>query len=411
MLRKDLFISILLLSAALSCQKKSDDDPAPQPTAETPLTNPPTEPTDPVNPPPTPVAETVLTYAAAQDWLCLPGQADVCAAEPSTSEMLADATFAAVPPDPSADESVDCFYVHPTSDLSVKAGNSENFEYLEPVQQLAQMQAAPFRGACKIYAPLYHQVTIGTYALPADEQEPFLTRAATDVLNAFDYYMQNYNQGRKIVFIGHSQGSEMITRVLQQRFDLDPLMRSKLILAIIPGFAVHAPFGTAVGSSFSNIPACTTAGETSCVIAFRSYQNDTAYLGNGSIALLELEEEVCVNPATLDDPLLSVDDRRSARAPLLGTLLPPPQWVSDSIKAVATPTPFVKVNAAYSAACDAGPDPRNRYLSIEENLPDTDPRHGIVLMDSDALKGLTGLHTLDMQFPMAELVKLVKSRR
>ncbi|RZA12843.1 MAG: DUF3089 domain-containing protein, partial [Proteobacteria bacterium] len=269
----------------------------------------------------------------------------------------------------------------------------------------------PFQGSCRIYAPLYSQVTVGTYVLPEDERRPYLDIAATDVRNAFDFYMANFNRGRKIVLIGHSQGSEMLSQLLKSRFDADPAMRAKLLLAILPGFGIHAPVGKTVGGTFANIPACSTAGETGCVIAYRSFKEGTDYLGDGSIALLELEEEVCVNPAALDNATLSVEDRRQTRLPLAGTLLPPTAWLSDAIRVVGSPTPFVLTSGSYNAACRSGPDPRNRYLSIDENLPDSDPRHGIVLMDSEPLTGITGLHRLDLQFPMTELVNLVRARR
>ncbi len=357
-----------------------------------------------------PTDDSQLNYADESRWLCLPDRSDACSSVPATSELLADGSFAAIPAS-AVDDSVDCFYVHPTSDLSIKAGNSENFEYLEPVQQLAQMQAAPFRGTCRIFAPLYHQVTIGTYVLPDDERQPYLDRAAADVRTAFDYYMANFNRGRKLVLIGHSQGSEMLSIILKEKFDTNAALRSQLLLAIIPGFAIHVPLGAARGGTFTNLPACQAAGEVGCVIAYRSYKKNTFYLGDGSIKLLDNEEELCVNPATLDNAALTANDRRSDRASLIGTLLPPPGWISDSTRKVSSPTPFVLANTAYSSACASGPDPRNRYLSIDENLPASDSRHGLVLLDSEALTGITGLHTLDLQFPMAELINLVRARR
>jgi hypothetical protein len=385
-----MFLS-LSLAVTVSCKKDSDDDDA----VITPGS----------------ADGTQAEYADEKKWLCLPGRDDTCSTEPATNELLTDGSFAAVAPNPTPDESVDCFYVHPTSDLSVEAGNSKNFEYLEPVEELAKMQAAPFHGSCRIFAPLYRQMTIGSYVLPEEGRKDFKDIAFRDVLNAFDYYMANFNQGRKFVLIGHSQGSEMLSLVMKERIDPVPALRSKLILAILPGFAVHTPIAKAVGGTFANIPACTTAGEVGCVIAFRSFKSGTTYLGDGTISLLTLEEELCVNPATLDDPALSVDDRRKNRVTLGGTLLPPPSQLSDAIRSVSSPTPFVLTKGAYSAACDSGPDPRNRFLSIEEALPDSDLRHGIVLLDAEPLNGVTGLHRLDMQFPMAELVKLVRARR
>ena len=300
----------LLIGAHAGCSKKSSDDVAPVV-------------------PPSSSDGTARDYANQQNWLCLPGREDVCSAPLNANELLADGTFGLFDPNPTPDESVDCFYVHPTSDLSVKAGNSENFEYLAPVEELATMQASPFRSVCRLFAPLYRQVTIGTYVLPKDEQKPYLDVAASDVQQAFDHYMTHHNAGRKIVFIGHSQGSEMISILLKARFDDVPAMRSQLLLAIVPGFGLQAPIGTPVGGTFTNIPACTTAGEVGCVVSFRTYKNGTAYLGDGNISLLEMEEEICVNPGTLDISSLSAEDRRTAEVPLTASLLPPSDWISE----------------------------------------------------------------------------------
>lgn len=65
---------------------------------------------------------------------------------------------------------------------------------------------------------------------------------------AFDYYMSHDNGGRKIVLIGHSQGAELVKRLLQDRFDTFPTMRKKLALAIIAGAPVYVPAGSTRGA-------------------------------------------------------------------------------------------------------------------------------------------------------------------
>ncbi len=52
--------------------------------------------------------------------------------------------------------------------------------------------------------------------------------------SAFQDYLQNDNDGRPIVFIGHSQGAAMLIKLLAQMVDKATL-RSKLVMAVILG--------------------------------------------------------------------------------------------------------------------------------------------------------------------------------
>ena len=46
--------------------------------------------------------------------------------------------------------------------------------------------------------------------------------AYADVKRAFDYYLENYNNGRPIIIAGHSQGSGHGMRILKEYFDDKP---------------------------------------------------------------------------------------------------------------------------------------------------------------------------------------------
>ncbi len=127
---------------------------------------------------------------------------------------------------------------------------------------------------------------------------------------------------------------------------------------------------------------------------------------------------MCVNPATLDDPTLSPDARRNGRALLQGTLLMPAANSSGFVRNDAQTASFTRLSGAYSGACATATDPRMRFFSIREEMAATDPRHGIVKLTPNVLDqigqiliGDVGLHVLDMQFPMQDMVSLVAARR
>ena len=118
---------------------------------------------------------------------------------------------------------------------------------------VAASQAARFRETCAVYAPLYRQVTIGSY-LHEDTLESRLAFAFSDVEAAFRAYLAKYNRGRPIVLIGHSQGADMVIRLLQRVFDGDPAIRARLVVAMPIGWDVEVAKGKTVGATFANIP-------------------------------------------------------------------------------------------------------------------------------------------------------------
>ena len=357
-------------------------------------------------------------YADAQRWVCLPGRDDACSRDLGAIQLLADGSSLPVPPHAATTSQVDCFYVYPTAGLNLIPGNFDPYKTdTRAIEAAAAAQAASFGSACRVFAPQYRQASIGAYALPEFVRQLYIQVAASDVLAAFDYYVANYNQGRKIVLIGHSQGSEMLVKLIQGRFENSPELRGKLRLGILAGFPVNVPVGQKLGGTFSHVPVCTLPGETGCFIAFGSYVEGSNPASDTRIPTPAGQERVCVNPATLDDPLLSPDARRNGRKLLQATLLMPAADSQGFVRDDAQTQSFTRLNGAYSGACVAASDARMRYFSIREELALTDPRHGIVKLHDTPLDqvlqlliGDVGLHVLDMQFPMQDMVSLVAAR-
>ncbi|MBW2189004.1 MAG: DUF3089 domain-containing protein, partial [Deltaproteobacteria bacterium] len=200
---------------------------------------------------------------------------------------------------------VDCFYVYPSINFSPEPGNTEVlFPHSEESIVIVSVQAAPYRGACRLFAPLYHQMSEFTYLAFYNQVETteYHQRAYGDVVEAFEYYMRNHNKGRGFILIGHSQGSQMLTKLLEEKFDGDEALRGQLVSALLTGPAnrIQVLEGEVTAGSFANIPLCTSATETGCIIAFDAnaagvdtfYQSTNLYPPPSARA--------CVNPASID---------------------------------------------------------------------------------------------------------------
>jgi hypothetical protein len=247
-------------------------------------------------------------YASKDLWLCRPDiENDRCdTADLSMTEIRPDGSHVTSEVARNPDAKVDCFYVYDTVNPSSEAGNTEVLvPHPDSVIRAVFRNGAHYRGVCRMFAPLYHQMSNGTYYQFVFSWEPteYFQRAYDDVVEAFEYYIRNHNDGRDFVLVGNGQGSHIFKRLLQDKVDNDEALRGHLLSAVLlnNGGAVQVPEGERVGGSFVNIPLCTSVTETGCVIAFDAVAN-----GPGSIPSLQAGPveppmaRVCVNPASFD---------------------------------------------------------------------------------------------------------------
>lgn len=245
-------------------------------------------------------------FAPPSAWLCRPDiESDECdKADLTFTEIRADGSTTTGDVPLNADAPVDCFYVYHTVNNSDVPGNTEMPSATDPDVVAALIkQGAHFRGVCRMFAPLYRQMTLGVYfahRFGAWKETEFFEKAYGDVVDAFDYYMENFNDGRGIVLLGASQGPMMLATLLEERFDDDEALRSQLVSAIFGGpcGAIQVPAGQIVGGTYENIPLCASATETGCIVAFDALAADVSgSICNAYPALPT--QRACVNPGSV----------------------------------------------------------------------------------------------------------------
>jgi hypothetical protein len=216
-------------------------------------------------------ASTSSTLSAAHTvWLCKPGTAgDPCTIPLGATSVAASGKSTYVPARAASAPSADCFYVYPTVSTE-KTINSDLA--VQPAEIVAaEDQASRFSQVCRVWAPMYRQVTLQGLAQGYGFKRKYIDIALTSLESSFEGYLAHYNDGRPIVFIGHSQGAAMLILMLEQLVDGNASLRDRMVSAIILGGNVEVPTGKLVGGSFRHIPACTSATELHCVIAYSSF--------------------------------------------------------------------------------------------------------------------------------------------
>ena len=355
-------------------------------------------------------------YRNTASWLCRPdvgklGQADPCSGDVSVSRVAADAVVTLDMLPAATKPAIDCFYVYPT----VSTDPTPNSDMIaDPAEtNVAQVQAAPFRQACRVFAPLYRQVTLATLRdrmmgkpVTADP-----TLGYKDVSAAFADYMKHDNKGRGVVLIGHSQGSGVLKTLIQNEIE-GKLVASQVIAAYLAGTNILVPTGKDVGGDFKSTPLCRTPTQTGCAVAWVTFRDTMAVppasrFGRPPTTAPAGMAAACTNPAALAGGRVTVRPLMVNRAGIVDNGAPAPKWA----KGRNIYTPFVALPGLLSAECMARDDAN--VLSVGINADAADPRtdtiNGDVVTGGQVVEAW-GLHLIDMQVVMEDLVDLAKTQ-
>jgi hypothetical protein len=333
-------------------------------------------------------APTPTDYSQDANWLCRPGRQDACATNLDAMAYDAKGAKTAQPFVAATDPAIDCFYVYPT--VSRQASTYSDLKPDASEINVAQVQAARFRAKCRVFAPMYRQVTLAGLnasfkpgAAPVDFSTPY-----ADVRDAWRAYLAHDNHGRGVVLIGHSQGSILLTRLIAEEIDAKPIAR-QLVSALLPGdIGLLVPVGKDVGGTFKATPLCRAPTQTGCVLVWNTYaEDDASFPRFFGVSHVPGMVAACVNPAAL-----------AGGSGLLDAYLHKPSI------APANDPPWVEVVGQLSAECRH--DPAGDVLRVRVEPGPNAALLKIVLTRSTLGDGW-GLHILDPNLPMGNLVELV----
>jgi Protein of unknown function (DUF3089) len=140
------------------------------------------------------------TAGAKTVWLCRPGQhPDPGTPGLSTTVYSPQLHKLGVSHPRASRAKVDCFYVYPT--VSDQKTVNANLHVDPEERSIALYQAARYSQYCRVFAPMYRQITVpaleaGNHETPAELKLPL-----SDVRQAFATYLRRYNHGRGFVLI------------------------------------------------------------------------------------------------------------------------------------------------------------------------------------------------------------------
>jgi hypothetical protein len=315
-------------------------------------------------------------YGEDRMWMCKPGLAQNHCLEniADATEALPDGTFQPFMDELGTDHPIDCIFWYPTVNRT-EDPTSYDFSDPEPMLSSIRSQAARFSRVCNVYAPFYRQRSLNN---GGDAELGYM-----DVVDSFKHYIANWSEGRNFVVYGHSQGTGHATRLINQEINGNPDLRNRLVSALLIG-------GRLTATTFSDIPLCTAPDQVGCVVAYQAYGVPQA-LDSISAGL------ACTNPGALG----------GGKALMKGSFFKARGTNYSSDLGPEFTATWGLFRDFFTAECVAAPS-GGQVLQIDyANAPgDMRPQ----FLDLTRVIGF-GLHVFDYQFPLDDLVELVREQR
>ncbi len=266
-----------------------------------------------------------------------------------------------------ADSTVDIFFVHPTSYLDQEMPYGWNApvsatDVNEATDKGSILyQASVFNGGGRVFAPRYRQAHISAY-YPATGDTPNAQKAFetayADVKAAFQYYIQNYNQGRPFIIASHSQGTTHAIHLVQEFVDTTELLK-RMVAAYLVGIPVKE-------NAFSQIVPCKSPTQTGCVCSWRTFKKDY----EPEYVTKENFKAIVTNPLTWNDvdSVASFKDNKGAILWKFDKVMPHTAEAIIHGNVLWTGKPHFFGNIFYNTKNYHAGDYNLYYLSIRENV-------------------------------------------
>lgn len=192
---RSLIVALMLSLALSACGGSGGQDPGPLPTEQP--------------------AERPTDYSVRSHWLSLPARID---------------------------KDVDVFYLYPTA-WSNSNPNPQICAIDEPSMLTGApaafaRQATAFETVGNIFAPYYRQNNSSS----VNRLSIIAGIPTIDATAAFEYYIDNYNNGRPFILLGHSQGATVLANILAGYLRYHPDVYARMIAAYIIGSPITSGY-------------------------------------------------------------------------------------------------------------------------------------------------------------------------
>ncbi|MDD3405636.1 MAG: DUF3089 domain-containing protein [Paludibacteraceae bacterium] len=143
------------------------------------------------------------------------------------------------------DKGIDVFFMMPTCWRPIEGDGTycdiDNATLIEGAAKVLNEQTSVFGESCNIYMPYYRQLNIQV-ATELSTEEAFEKLEAVpyqDIVGAFKYYLEHYNNGKPFILASHSQGTQVGIIMFRNFLNQNPEVQARMIAAYLIGFTVN----------------------------------------------------------------------------------------------------------------------------------------------------------------------------
>ncbi len=184
----------------------------------------------------------------------------------------------------------DVFFVNPT----VYMGTDEELvwkEYDEKTKSSfvgsVNMEKGIYDDNARFFAPYYHQAALSAYYAPEEQSKDIFDSAYSEVKDAFEYYMECFNDGRPLILAGFSQGAQHCISLLKE-YSGDEKFNSILVAC----YAIGWRFTEQEQAEYPDIHFAQGEKDTGVLIAFNSEAVDV----QDSLMIPKGTKTLAINP-------------------------------------------------------------------------------------------------------------------
>lgn len=189
------------------------------------------------------------------------------------------------------DDKIDLFYIVSTNVLSAEDENGDTAYQTRLNENDRKAYDAEFRYVEKhfcqsdfnYFAPYYHQFTFEAIGLEPEKYQKVYAAVSDEVCDAFDYYMEHKNNGRRYALVGFSQGGMLVLDLLKH---MTEEQYNRMVAAYALGYRI-----TEEDCKNNHIRPANGETETGVTISFNS-----ALSTDGVWPLVAEGAATCINP-------------------------------------------------------------------------------------------------------------------
>lgn len=188
------------------------------------------------------------------------------------------------------DKPADVFFICPTvygGDDGACNMSLNDAETKESFLGAVNMEKGIYDGECRFFAPYYRQAALNVYEMDLADREKYLEIGYEDIKQAFEYYMEHYNDGQPVVLAGFSQGADLCIRLLKDCFADDDT--NKLLVVC---YAIGWRITEEEVQEYSHLRFAEGESDTGVIVSFNSEAENVT----DSLMIPEGTKTLAINP-------------------------------------------------------------------------------------------------------------------